>query len=240
MNKFKSITVAAVLSLVSVVTLAHGVSAITKNTNTAECNLNPVVATSVSPLVINQNFTYNSDGTVTAKYKIAGTDANCKKDVSLAVWSVPSGKQYPLSEQVFFDSATAVAQGKGEHTLTAKLPCGFWQIDLVEGADPKGINGTADYGGLGSNGAHMLDTYFAQTKCVDKVVVKPVEVPVEKVVVKTKTNTVVKEVPVTTAAPVSTVPSTGADAGSMAAGTVGLSTSAGLAYDLIRKRRLLK
>ena len=60
-----------------------------------------------------------------------------------------------------------------------------------------------------------------------------------KVVYKNKTNTVVKTQPVS-AAPVSSVPSTGADAGSMLASTMGLSTTTGLAYNLFRKRKLVK
>jgi len=246
MSKFRAISAALIIAVVSVVAYT-GVAraAITPDTNTDACYIkakNPVKLVD-GKFTTNQNFTYNADGTVTGTFVVGGTDANCKKDASLAVWVLPNGKQYPLENQVFFDSATKTGLGRGTHTLTAKLPCEHWQIDLVEGADPKGINGTANYGnpfdGDKTNDAHMLDTHAAQTTCTEKEVVVEKEVPVEveKEVVKTKVVT--KEVPVATgSAPVKAVPSTGA--GSILASTMGLSTSSGLAYNLFRKRRLLK
>lgn len=227
MRTIKSIFAAIVLAGASVIALSGTAqAAVTPDTNTPECGIYPVVEiTDIRDT--NKNFTYNSDGTVTAKFKVEGTDPNCTKDASLAVWQAPTGKQYPLSDQVFYDSATKTGLGIGTHTLTAKLPCGFWQIDLVEGADPKGIDGTAFYGDLfDPNAAHMLDTHFANTTCKETVVEKEVPVETVKTVVKTETvNT-----------PVKSLPSTGA--GSIIAGTMGLSTSAGLAINLIRRKYL--
>lgn len=235
MSKLKAISAALVIAVVSVVAYTGVASAITPNTNTDACKIVPKNEIT-NVLDTNKNFTYNADGTVTAHFKVEGTDANCKKDASLAVWSAPTGKQYPLEDQVYHDGATLTNLGRGEYSLTADLPCGFWQIDLVEGPDPKGINGTAYYGEfLSPDAAHMLDTHFGNTTCEETVVEK--EVPVEKEKVVYKTNTVTKEVPVQ-GAPVKAVPSTGA--GSILASTMGLSTSSGLAYNLFRKRRLLK
>ncbi len=237
MKKVQAIVASAIVSVASFAAVAMPAhAAITKDTNTDACYIK--AQTPITDIKdTNKNFTYNADGTVTAHFVVGGTDANCKKDASLAVWKAPTGKQYPLTDQVFYSSATKTSLSKGSYTLTAKLPCNFWQIDLVEGADPKGIDVTANYGELfSSNKAHMLDTNFGQNVCTETVVEKPVEV----------TKTVTKNVPVTVtktvtaAAPVSSVPSTGADAGSVLMGTMGLSTSTGLAYNLIRKRKLLQ
>lgn len=240
MRKLNAISVALITAVLSVVAYTGVAMAITPNTNTDACKIVPKNEIT-NILDTNKNFTYNTDGTVTAHFKVEGTDANCKKDASLAVWSAPTGKQYPLTDQKFYDGATLTNLGRGEYSLTADLPCGFWQIDLVEGPDPKGVNGTAYYGEfLSADAAHMLDTHFGNTVCNETVVEKPVEKVVTKTVTKEVPVTKTKIVTNTVAAPVSSVPNTGADAGSMLASTMGLSTSTGLAYNLIRKRKLLK
>ncbi len=124
-------------------------------------NTRPVDATSSSCKIesvikitsfsnVGQNFTINSDGTVTAQFKVTG-DASCKKPAVLAVWNMPTADGQPLESQIFHDSAPkqATMYGPGVHKLTAKLPpCDYWQLDLLEGSDPKGFNGTANYGNM--------------------------------------------------------------------------------------------
>lgn len=97
-----------------------------------------------------KNFTFNNDGTVTAHFKVTG-DSDCKRTMVFAVWKMPTADGQPLESQIFHDSApkTATKFGPGVHKLTAKLPqCDYWQLDLLEGSDPKGFNGTANYGNL--------------------------------------------------------------------------------------------
>lgn len=229
MIKFKLVSTLVAIAALTVVALPSQVSAIAGNTNTAACNLNPVVPivyhADTKTFDTNKNFTYNENGTVTGKFKVDGTDVNCKKDVVFASWNSPTKTGYPLKDQTLYKYSSG-SFGKGVHTLTVKLPtCSYWQIDLLEGRQPTGDDGTADYGFMK---AHMLDTHTAGEPC------KPVTPPVVTPPVTPPAT------PTTPAPTVTALPSTGADAASVLAGTTGLSTTAGLAINLFKKRKLVR
>lgn len=220
------------LSLISSIVSVFAVAAIalpqvamarpTDNTNSDACNLNPVVPTSLTST--NKNFTYNANNTVTGQFKVDGTDPNCKMDVVFASWKSPNASGYPLKDQTLFDYSLGKFS-KGTHTLTVKLPeCGYWQIDLLKGTKPTADDGSADYGFFK---AHMLDTALGGKPCEEK---PPVTPPVTPEVPKTPVT------PAVSNPEYKSLPNTGA--GSVIAGTMGLSTSVGLAYNLIRKRKI--
>lgn len=123
------------------------------NSNTASATNTACKIEAVIPVTIQdhgKNFTFNSNGTVTAQFKITG-DANCKKNAVLASWIMKDATGQPLESQIFHDSApkSPTLYGPGIHKLTVKVPqCDFWQLDLIESYDPKGFNGTANYGNL--------------------------------------------------------------------------------------------
>lgn len=113
------------------------------------CTIEPF--TSVTVQDHGKNFTVNESAqTVTAKFKVTG-DQNCSKQAVLAVWVSPSANGLPYESQTFFDyeSKSNTTYAPGVHTITAKIPqCEYWQVDLLEGSNPKGFNDTAYYGGL--------------------------------------------------------------------------------------------
>lgn len=220
MNRFKQLVVGAASAALLLVAMPTVVSA--ANTNDANCSVSPVNPTSLYE--IDRNFTYNSDGTVTAQFKVEG-DSTCKKDVVFASWKAPSRSGYPLKDQTLFDYKTANF-GVGVHTLTIKYPDCYWQLDLLEGTKPTADDGSADYG-FGK--VHMLDTAHGGTKSCTETPVTPEqpktpETPVTPAVVT-------KQV-------VTTVPSTGAE--SVVAGTMGVGATTGLAYKLVESKRKLK
>lgn len=221
MRKFTSILLGSVVSLLVFVGGASVTNA--ANTSATSCTVSPVNPTSLYE--IDRNFTYNNDGTVTAKFKVEG-NTDCKKDVVFASWEAPSRSGYPLKDQKLFDYKTANF-GVGVHELTIKLPDCYWQLDLLEGTNPTAEDGSADYG-FGK--VHMLDTAHGGTNSCTETPVTP-EVP-ETPVTPTPTPTT----PAVVTKEVVSIPSTGA--GSIIAGTMGLSTSAGLAVNLIRRKKL--
>ena len=215
------VTVAAMVSIASPAA-AH---AIVGNTNNDQCAVNPKVAVTLQSY--GKNFTVSEDKTqVSTTFVVSGTDANCKKDVTFVSWTMPKSFDeagYQLKEQKVYSKTTIKNATRGEHTLTINLPtCAYWQLDVLEGTQATSDNGDADYG-FGK--AHMLDTLLGGSK--DDKACTPVNPPV--------TPPVTPETPVTP--PVTSVPSTGA--GSIVAGTAGLSTSVGLAYNLIRRKKLM-
>jgi len=190
------------------------------------CKIEPVVPiTDIRDT--GKNFTFNADGTITAKFKVTG-DADCKKEAVLAVWKAPNGTNgEPLIEQKLFDYApkTATKYGVGEHTITAKMPNCFWQLDLLEGSDPRGVDGTANYGTFLKPTRHMLDTMHGGDKECD-VPVPPVQPPV-----RPEGGPEVKGVQTTPAELVKTGPA------SIAGTFVGVSSLAGIAHTLVQRRR---
>lgn len=141
-----------------IITYAFGIAVVTAavfaaTSKTAGATADTCKIEAVIPVTVQdpgKNFTVNSDKTVTAKFKVTGP-ANCKKQAVFAVWNSPTANGLPLETQTLHDYApkTTTSFGPGVHTITAKLPtCTYWQLDLLEGSDPRGINGTANYGNL--------------------------------------------------------------------------------------------
>jgi hypothetical protein len=76
-------------------------------------------------------YTLNSDGTVTARFKVIGE--NCKAEVTLVGFTAPNGTDgKPYSAQKVFSHVTGTFK-PGEHTLTTTLPTCFYQVDLIVG-----------------------------------------------------------------------------------------------------------
>ena len=146
MKAFKYIAGFAVVAAAAFVLNGQTVGATGNHTNT--CKIEAVVPVTIQDH--SKNFTINNDGTITAQFKVTG-DANCKKHAVLASWIMPTPDGQPLESQIFHDSApkSPTLYGPGIHKLTVKLPkCNYWQVDLLETYDPKGFNGTANYGNL--------------------------------------------------------------------------------------------
>lgn len=224
MKRFK-LLLAAAIATVSLISTTAGVSAAT--VTKPECTIDPL------PMNLWQkSFTANKD-TITAKFTLKG-DANCEKVMTLAVWNAPSATGHPVNEQKLFDFKTAAFK-RGANTITAKLPSNcFYQADLLKSGSPTAPDGTANYayqnGKILTNHPLHDATFGGSQKCVEKP-----EEPVTPETPKTPETPVVTETK--DGSPVESMPDTGA--GSVIAGTAGLSTSVGLAYNLYRRRKLI-
>lgn len=203
------------------------------------CKIEPVIK--ITDLFdTGHNFEYKTvDGvkTVTGKFKVTGGE-NCTKEASLAVWIMPTADGQPLESQIFFDSDNNGGQpfGPGVHTLTAEIPgsdC-YFQVDMLEGKNPKGFNGTANYGNLmhpidntdpldPGHRRNMLDADKGGTDnvCEDPETPETPEEPETPEVKAVQTSTPTQ------------LPSTGA--GAIATTFLGVSTSAGLAHAIVRR-----
>lgn len=233
MNKFKAIVASIVVSTAALAAVAIPVSAATNANSDANSTSNAKCTVSDFGMAMGKSGNITVNGTTaTVKFRVNG--ANCTTPVSVASWirvtadGINDQKLYAHKTQTF---------GPGLNTMTIQVPNCMFQVDLVEGAKYTAADGTANYqfqNGKFVDGGLRDFIKGGSGTCEEKVVV--VEKPVIKTVTKTKTNTVTK----TVAAPVTAVPETGADAGSMLASTMGLSTSTGLAFNLLKKRRLLK
>ena len=254
MNKLKMILAGAVVAL-GVFGASAGV-ANAQSANTPECTIDPI------PLNMWQKSFTVANGKVTAKFTLKG-DANCKKAMTLAVWKAPSANGQPINDQVFHGYKTGTF-GKGTHTLTTDLPnagkC-YFQADLLKGSNPKAPDGTANYayqnGQILTNHPLVDFKFGGKEKCEDKEI--PETCPYNSAMKKDDPNCFepcpynpamrkddkenckppVTPTPTTpTPTEVKSLPSTGA--GSILAGTMGLSTSAGLAVNYLRSRKQLK
>ncbi len=272
MNKLKLISAVVAVAAIAIVGLPKVANAIVGDTNNAQCRLDPKVKIVYNESTkkfenLGKNFTYNADKTkATGTFVVSGTNANCKKDVTLASWIMPKSFEeagYQLKDQKLYNHTTRRSLGRGTHTITVNLPkCNYWQIDMLEGTQATADDGSADYG-FGK--AHMLDTAMGGQKCEPKPP-KPEVCPLDPSMKKDDPNCKVcphdssmtindkdcKETPVTPAeptppatpvtytkdAPVSTVPNTGA--GSVLSATLGISSISGLAYSFIDARRKAK
>ncbi len=129
----------------------------------------PVYASSCS---VTATGTQNSTGTEKSRFKFVGNnkvsaefevkgDANCKQEVTLASWQAPDAdKGRPYSEQKLFKFVSGKF-GVGKHTLTVELPNCFYQVDLVRGSNPTGIDGGPVY----EEGRMMGSLHGGKTKC---------------------------------------------------------------------------
>lgn len=196
----------------------------------ASCSLDIVDGPSNNGIKVSQ------DGkSVYSKVIIKG-DANCKKSFTLATWKLPNKKGLPLTDQKFYNYSTAT-RGPGTYKISAPIPECYWQADLLGGTRPKSINGDANY----QWPQDQLANYKLGGDKSCTVTPTPTPTP-NPTPTPTPTPTPAPVTPAATPNPVSSnvtsIPSTGA--GSVIAGTLGLSTSTGLAYNLYQKRRLLK
>lgn len=125
-------------------------------------------------------FALNSDGTVTAKFKVVGND-DCKQVVTLATWKAPDAdKGLPYSEQKLYKHVSGTF-APGVHTMTVALPNCFYQVDLVRGAEPTDQNGGPQYGSERMAGSLHGGTQACTDEKTEDVlsteVVSPTELP---------------------------------------------------------------
>lgn len=192
----------------------------------------------------NNGIKVSADGKNVYSTVVIKGDANCRKSFTLATWKLPNKRGLPLTDQKFHTYSTAT-RGPGRFKITTTIPECYWQADLLGGTRPKSVNGDANY----QWPQDQLANYKlgGDKSCTVTPVPTPTPTPTPQ---PTPTPTPAPTpqptpTPVTPAATTSTVstnvasiPSTGA--GSVLAGTLGLSTSTGLAYNLYQKRKLLK
>jgi hypothetical protein len=158
---------------------------------------------------------------VSASFKVVGT--NCTTPVTLAVWERPTAEG--INDQVL-NNYTTRTFGPGVHTLNATLPACMWQVDVVQGANPTAADGTANYqyqngefvdGGLRDfmkGGAGVCEDEPEQPE-EPETPVRPVAKPV---------GTTPEALPVT-------------GPGAIFAGAFGASTVAGVAHNIIQRKR---
>lgn len=243
MNKMKLIVSGAVLAL-SMVGLSGVVNA---QDNAPECTIDPL------PMNLWQKSFAKSESNIAGTFTLKGAD-NCKKAMTISVWNSPTPDGNNVDKQTLFSTKTAVF-GKGTHSISTTIPpdgC-YYQADLLKGDKATAPDGTANYAYQDGKilEVHPLhDATFGGTKkCEEKPPVTPPvtpkppvkpETPVTPPVTKLP-NSPVLVVPAEVApdeqksAPSEDLPSTGA--GSIIAGTMGLSSSAGFAYSYAQSRR---
>lgn len=222
MNIFKSIIAASAVAVVVAISGTGSANAATAN----KCTVADF------GMAMGNSGNISVKGNVaTVTFRVKGTD--CSTPVTIASWKrvTPTG----IKDQVLYTSVTG-SYRPGLHTQTISLPDCLWQVDLLEGSKATADDGTADY--VKFDGTKFLPSPLRDfmkpagtNVCVDKppVVVPPVVTP----------PVVTPPAPVvTTQTVVKSIPSTGA--GDILAGTTGLSTSVGLAYNLIRRKKLMR
>lgn len=219
MKSFKYLLASSVVVLVAAVSMTGSAQAATA----VKCTLDP--------LPLNQygkSFKYNANS-VTATFTLRG-EAGCKQDMSLATFESQSANGQPLQEQKLYAYNTG-SFGPGTHNLTVAMPDCYYQADILMGRATNHTKGTRyhDFQNLSNfyptGDSHVHDANIGGQKSCE-----------------TPVTPVTPEVPVTPVTPVATqvteLPSTGA--GPIIAGTVGLSSTVGLAYNLIASRKRLK
>lgn len=216
MKSIKYILASAVVAVVAAVSMTGSASAVAAN----KCT----VADKGLAMGKSGQITV-SGNTASVTYTVKGE--NCSTPVSIAVWKRVSPEG--ISDQKLFASKTIPNVTPGTYTTTINLPNCLYQVDLVEGANPTADDGTANYvkavNGKWVGNLRDFIKPAGTNVCVD-------QPPVTPPTTVTVTKEVVKEVPVTK------MPSTGA--GDILAGTTGLSTTVGVAYNLIRRKKLLR
>lgn len=106
-------------------------------------------------------FVLNKDGTVSASFKVSGT--NCDEPVTLSIWQAPDAAKGQPYDQQKLDSHVSGNFTEGTHTLSVKLPNCYYQADLVRGTSPTGENGSAVY-----EKANMMGSlHGGSQKCVE-------------------------------------------------------------------------
>lgn len=160
-----------------------------------------------------------SGNTVTGTYKVTG-DAGCTTPVTLAIWKAPSKNGAPINSQTLY-SYTTVTVGPGTHTISASIPNCYFQADLLQSANPKAPDGTANYGWQNGdwvkNGPFRGYAMGGNQTCVDQPT--------------TPTN---PTNPATPATPAKTLPVTGPT--SIVLPVASLSAAVAVAHNLYRRR----
>lgn len=110
--------------------------------------------------------------TVTATFIVTGPEG-CTQVVTLASWQAPDAdKGRPYNLQKLYKYATGT-YGVGAHTISVEAPDCFYQIDLVRGSKPTGIDGGPVY-----ETGRMMGSLHGGTKvCEEKKPEPPVTTP---------------------------------------------------------------
>lgn len=93
----------------------------------------------------NSRWALSEDGTVAIAHVVVEGGESCEQQVTIAVWQAPDGdKGQPYELQKFHGFATyTLAVGTNE--VRIQLPDCFYQVDLLRGTDPRGIDGGPVY-----------------------------------------------------------------------------------------------
>lgn len=164
--------------------------------------------------------------TITGTFKVTGT-AGCTTPVTLAIWKSPSKNGQPVIQQTLYSYKT-ITVGPGTHTISATIPNCYYQADLLQSANPKAPDGTANYGWQNGdwvkNGPYRGAAYGGSMNC-----------PVETTETPSTPATPVATTPVATT---TTLPVTGPSM--LLAPIAGLMVAAAVAHNLIQRRRLAR
>lgn len=83
---------------------------------------------------------------VSATLIVTGSNTNCDRYATIAVWKSGTADGLPLEQQTYFGRSAPKKLSVGTHVLTADLPqCSFWQADLLGQNRAKSVNGDANY-----------------------------------------------------------------------------------------------
>ncbi len=154
---------------------------------------------------------------VSASFKVVGT--NCTTPVTLAVWERPTAEG--INDQKL-NNYTTRSFGPGVHTLSATLPACMWQVDVVQGANPTAADGTANY--QYQNGKFVDGGLRDFMKGGAGVCEEPEEPEEPTVPTAKKVTTTPEALPVT-------------GPGAIFAGAFGASTFAGVAHNIIQRKK---
>lgn len=140
MNKLKALFAGFAIAAVAVVGIGVKQAQAQEAVPNYSCDVTVVDGSSNNGLKVSAD-----KKSISTKLKVTGSNANCDRYATIAVWKSDTANGQPLSQQKFFGHVTKKLS-VGDHTLTTQLPeCSFWQADLLGQARPKSINGDANY-----------------------------------------------------------------------------------------------
>lgn len=85
-----------------------------------------------------------ANGLATGTFTVTG-DSDCQQTVTLSAWQAPNAdKGQPYDQQKLVSHVTD-SFGPGVHSLSIQVPNCFYQLDMLPGDNPAGVNGTAQY-----------------------------------------------------------------------------------------------
>lgn len=229
---------AIVLGLVLATTISVPTFAAEQKSDGKNCTIKTVQpnrGTPMSDLGGDKKFTKSAGR---AYIKVTVTGDKCSIPVSLVAWKADSlsGKPYKQQELAWYNNRTLK---EGTVTMSIPIPKCYFQIDLVRGSNPRGIDG----GGAYQDGRMIHSVHGGTKKCDQPETPVTPDTPDTPVTPETPETPVTPETPETPATPatpateVTSLPKTGPGMAVAIAGGVSV-LSAG-AHAIFTRRRLL-